>query len=77
MLYKNVEGNTETQTISFNDNNFNISYKSRVVCQHNFEQNYYIDTWISSTKELKVKIDKPTKVQTLIIRAVGVLFKQN
>ena len=77
VLYKNVEENTETQTISFSDNNFNISYKSRVVCQHNFEQNYYIDTWISSTKELKVKIDKPTKVQTLIIRAVGILFKQN
>ena len=77
VLYKNVEGNTETQTISFSDLNFNISYQRRVVCQHNFEQNYYIDTWISSTKELKVKIDKPTKVQTLIIRAVGILFKQN
>lgn len=78
VLYKNVEGNTETQSISFNDNNFNTSYQRRIVCQHNFEQNYYIDTWISSsTKELKVKIDKPAKVQTLIIRAVGILFKQN
>ena len=78
VLYKNVEDNTETQTISFNDSSFNTAYQRRIVCQHNFEQNYYIDTWVnSSTKELKVKIDKPTKVQTLIIRAVGVLFKQN
>lgn len=78
VLYKNIEGNTETQAISFNDNNFNTAYQRRIVCQHNFEQNYYIDTWISSsTKELKVKIDKPAKVQTLIIRAVGILFKQN
>ena len=78
VLYKNVEGNTETQAISFNDNNFNTAYQRRIVCQHNFEQNYYIDTWVSSsTKELKVKIDKPAKVQTLIIRAVGILFKQN
>lgn len=67
-----------TQVLCFTSNDFSVNNISnnRIVTSGTFEQNYYIDCFVSNnTKDVKMTIKNPSDVQTLIIRVVGFIFK--